>query len=559
MRSLPEQLLAEHHCQLRYREAPWQQVLRLNQSLWRKEMGYPPENRVEGPLGSALPLKYGEDTGCNLMSPQAVEAGRREVAEADGRKEKLVGAKRLWSNLLTSQALCFSLFADLQCDLPLASRVISQLLGKAVEVSRIELEYSPGRGDPSYTKDRSAADVYVEYATASGRGFLCVEVKYHEDLVPKGERRDPYRPRYSEVANQMGCFRLGSEKQLRQPPLEQLWRDHLLAGSILAHPHERFDEGAFVLLYPEINQACEDAVQKYRGHLASETTFRVWTLKEFLAVLGEHADHEWVWSLRDRYVDYYRVDRAYQDYYIRQSTQWAEKIRKDLGDLQDREAHRVQFRPSTTGIGMVGLLPEKPQLGHSYSSTAKLTADFEGEFAKYCDGPAPRRLTPEKQLQSFLVADALTHGRHMHALNQASNKSDAVVNLLFLTDELVIPSIRGDQRLDVLAVEHTDEGDGLVLIELKSERAMKALLDQTTAYAEFLQNHSVALSKLAAAILGREVNLVLPPRKWIVWPAEGEHVDPREAEFLQAGVRVVGYHPTLQAFAFRVGAAPEAQ
>lgn len=32
----------------------------------------------------------------------------------------------------------------------------------------------------------------------------------------------------------MGCFRPGAESSLRKPPLEQLWINHLLAGSIPA-------------------------------------------------------------------------------------------------------------------------------------------------------------------------------------------------------------------------------------------------------------------------------------------------------------------------------------
>lgn len=171
---------------------------------------------------------------------------------------KVVEGTRLFGNLLSSQPLCFSLFSDLAEDLGLASKVIGTLLGKEVQVTRVEFEYSPGRGSPEYTADGTAADVYVEYAQGDRRGFLCIEVKYHEDLAPE-PWTSTYRPRYSEVAQLMGCFRPGSEAVLQQLPLEQLWRDHLLAGAILHHPRSNFDEGAFVLLHPEINEACKDA------------------------------------------------------------------------------------------------------------------------------------------------------------------------------------------------------------------------------------------------------------------------------------------------------------
>lgn len=51
-------------------------------------------------------------------------------------------------------------------------------------VTSILFEHSPGRGDPAYTGDGSAFDVFLEYCTRSGQtGFLGVEVKYHENAV----------------------------------------------------------------------------------------------------------------------------------------------------------------------------------------------------------------------------------------------------------------------------------------------------------------------------------------------------------------------------------------
>lgn len=559
MRSLPEELLREHGCHLAHRERPWQQVLRLNQSLWRQEQAYTPLTLPNGGyLGSILCADGAEAHGHNLMSAAALRVARRE-ALAGRKQEKVVDAERLFTNLLTSQALCFSLFGDLQEDLDLASRVLSTMLDDPIEVLRVELEYSPGRGDLTYTGDRSAADAYVEYQRGEIKGFLCIEVKYHEDLQPRRTWTDPYRPRYSELAELMGCFRAAAEPTLRKPPLEQLWRDHLLTGAILHHPKERFGEGAFVLLYPSLNEACVETIDQYRKCLSDQVTFRTWKLETFLDALDRHADHEWVRGLRDRYCDFRRIDWAYQDFYLRQTSNWAQAIRDDLGVLQDREAHRVQFRPSTTGVTMVGLLPDKPQLGKSYRSTSKVVNNFEEEFRKHCNGAPPRRLTPEKQLQSFLVADALVHRRHMNVLNKASGETDAETDLILLTDELVIPSVRGDQRLDILALRRHPGGHRLVLIELKSERAMKELLRQTAEYAEFLMDHPDALSRLATAILGEHVAVNLPPEKWIVWPQEGEREDPREAELLRERVRTVGYRQTRDVFSFRVGNAPDGQ
>ena len=51
--------------------------------------------------------------------------------------------------------------------------------------------------------------------------------------------------------------------------------------------------------------------------------------------------------------------------------------------------------------------------------------------------------------------------------------------------------------------------------------------------------------------LEREVELVSPCEKWIVWPAIGD-VEPREEELACAGIRVVGFKES-DGFEFRVG------
>ena len=61
-------------------------------------------------------------------------------------------------------------------------------------MTRVLFEYSPERSSPKYTDDKTAFDVYVEHTTPrGGRGFIGVEVKYHEAL---GDPRARHRPRY---------------------------------------------------------------------------------------------------------------------------------------------------------------------------------------------------------------------------------------------------------------------------------------------------------------------------------------------------------------------------
>ena len=129
----------------------------------------------------------------------------------------------------------------------------------------VEFEHSPGRGDPRYTGDRSAFDVFVPFTPpGGGRGFIGIEVKYHEGL---GDPEAEHRPRYDEVAAQMGCFLPEKLDAVRRRPLEQIWRDHLLTGALRLV--DGYDDGFFVLLHPEKNLACVKALsaasaQSYR-------------------------------------------------------------------------------------------------------------------------------------------------------------------------------------------------------------------------------------------------------------------------------------------------------
>ena len=125
--------------------------------------------------------------------------------------------------------LLFYLFAELKRDLSLATKVMNTLTNGMVDsVTDIEFEWSPGKADPDLTGDRSAFDVYVTFSSPNGsKGFIGIEVKYHENLSGKSAS---HKERYEQIASQMNCFKETSLERLKRQPLQQIWRDHLLAG-----------------------------------------------------------------------------------------------------------------------------------------------------------------------------------------------------------------------------------------------------------------------------------------------------------------------------------------
>jgi hypothetical protein len=221
---------------------------------------------------------------------------------------------RLKANLLSSQPLCFNLFAELAADVGLATRALRlvwpHLIGR---VEAVEFEWSPGRNDEAYLGNRSAFDVAVFHSDEGGRrGVLGFEVKYHEDLrAVGGEVRD----RAVEVARQGGLALNEADPAWSQAPLNQLLLDHLLALSITQHREQGWGTADFCLLFPAVNAACHASVAKYRARLGYVPTFNALTLETLVGALRSTTDAPWVQAFDERYLAYERafsVDQGLQ-------------------------------------------------------------------------------------------------------------------------------------------------------------------------------------------------------------------------------------------------------
>ena len=226
--------------------------------------------------------------------------------------------------------------------------------------------------------------------------------------------------------------------------------------------------------------------------------------------------------------------------------EWAREIERHLAAVRARHVGQVHFRPASTGIAMIGLLPDRPQRGKSsITMPARLAANFEAEFRGHCVDCEHRRLTPEKRLQSWLIAEAYRHDRRLCSLTAP----DLASPMIFITDELALPADDGRIVCDLLALD----GDRPVILELKPSREKKRLVEQVTRYAALVEAHITLFSELCSVILGRELTLRAPCERWIVWPATGNDGDPQEDALAELGIRVVGYEETNQGFAFRAG------
>lgn len=283
----------------------FQRKARVLQALWRIEMGYPVGVTRGVIRGATLAMPWAEETLSNYLNDTIRDVIRQEV-HGPGNDDKLYGKPRIYNHLLSSQPLAFNLFAVLSRNIPLATKVFRELTaGRCQQITRMEFEYSPGRRDPRYLGDRSAFDVYAEYEGAVGHGFIGIEVKYHEDLDNK---ESDHRSHYDHVADNAGCFDPGSRARLKMKPLQQVWRDHLLAESILHADKDKFTDGFFVFLSPKDNDACNAAVAAYHSCLISRKTFEHWTLESVAATIRRFTDDPWIASFQDRYLNFAKLD-----------------------------------------------------------------------------------------------------------------------------------------------------------------------------------------------------------------------------------------------------------
>lgn len=233
---------------------------------------------------------------------------------------------------------------------------------------------------------------------------------------------------------------------------------------------------------------------------------------------------------------------------------WARKLRAELQPILDAHGNRVHFRPSSTGVTMLGLLSDRPLRGKGrISNLAGLADDFEARFAAQCMDVPHGRVSDENALQSFLIRDAQTHGRRLAALDAAAATTDDPVELTFVTDEIALPIEGGKRECGVLALRQGGGRMVPVVLELKDTRWFAKLVEKVEGYAALVDAHPELFAELYEALLGEDVRFTGATEKWIVWPAAGTESEPREDELAARGIRVVGYTETRAGYTFRVG------
>jgi hypothetical protein len=203
--------------------------------------------------------------------------------------------------MLSSQPMCFNLFGPLVQDHALATQLARALWGEHIaQVTDVRIEWAP-EPRQEYLDDNTSFDAFIEYRdTDGGLGFVAIETKLTE---PFSQRLDD-RPSYRRWMGEGSPWLSDAADKVQAVRHNQLWRDHLLAWSLLNHPSSPYSEGKLVVVHHPQDASCAKTLSGYRGLLQDEHTFDELTLDAILDAWEPlMKDDTWLQAFRARYLD----------------------------------------------------------------------------------------------------------------------------------------------------------------------------------------------------------------------------------------------------------------
>ena len=324
---VPRAVLAKHRV-LEEFDTRFRSCARLLQSLWRQRQLLPIGTFMSNSgrrrtIGSLISTAAGHE-GRNFVNPEIAEVARLETAYQE--PGALIDRTRLLCNLLSSMPLAFNAFAVLRRDRNLAARVLRAIIpGLDLKfVHDVLWEHSPGRRDATLTGDRSAFDVAFVYERGDGkRGLIAIEVKYTETGAEPGPPE--LNPRYADLAHSSGLFKHPDHAALRVNPLQQLFREHLLAQAAVMRGD--YAEATFVLIAPRLNHLVQNSASLYAAFLnqpiEGQVPFVNVHLEQLIEAYGWAGAHDHALALHERYLDWSRVDEVVRAAVKAKAPTWA--------------------------------------------------------------------------------------------------------------------------------------------------------------------------------------------------------------------------------------------
>lgn len=221
----------------------WKRRFRIHQGWWRtfvlgKKPGLHPILKSKHICNTML---FEDHKSQNFLSSNIVNIVNQVL---ESRKESSLGMideKRLYTNLLSSQPLCFNFFGELAHNLEFATQILQQIIPEVTQVQRIYFEFAPPE---NYTGDNSAFDVALEIECGNTFGLLGLECKYTDTFSAKNRSTGSYYGAegtehygdYSTIFNNaLEHFKSSYEEFVNSSKFNQLFRNELIAQASLQH------------------------------------------------------------------------------------------------------------------------------------------------------------------------------------------------------------------------------------------------------------------------------------------------------------------------------------
>jgi hypothetical protein len=168
--------------------------------------------------------------------------------------------------------------------------------------------------------------------------------------------------------------------------------------------------------------------------------------------------------------------------------------------------NEVHFRASLNSLSLISVSADKPELGVSCKNHKHWTTEVLHIYIeKIKKKPMPKRPTPEKSLQAWIIKYSQVNDRKLPFNN----------SIKFLTSELAIHNNNGTKIVSDIIGYDTNTNQ-LIIIELKSNRLLKKLIEQVDNFEKIFHNNYWFFREL---IILHDFNILEDiSRKVIVWP-----------------------------------------
>ncbi len=297
------------------RNSPFSGRMRFHQSWYRRivlNLDPGPNPHADGALyGNTFKAEDGWQ-GRNFLTPEIYNHAKERFPQAPNDRKP----NYLYHNLLGSQAMCFNLFGSLKSN-NIATGLMRLMPGFPPDatVTEINFEYAPPK--EQHLNDKTSFDAFIQYERLGGnKGFLGVETKLTE---PFTQDRIEFDDDYAQwMRRGEWWWKPDAEDKFPNMVFNQLWRNHLLVYAMLNQEAPEYSEGCCVVVYPQGDTDCSEALEQYRSLLlpSGEQTLLVWPLETIAEEWGSALEHnpvhnEWFNSFQTRYLQLEKSEEAW--------------------------------------------------------------------------------------------------------------------------------------------------------------------------------------------------------------------------------------------------------